>query len=174
MKTFVNAIRFALVALLFVSVTALGFGNCCNKTCAPKTCAPKRSCAPGCKLQPEPVKIRKSCDDAGSYKQVCHLEYIPCAGTTQEFEAYPKFIGCYDEAGNRIDGNGTVGYENNNGHATYTNDVQVEVITPSSATKQSKNVRARKTNGRRAAKHMVNNNNGMTNDNFSENMSMAD
>ena len=98
MKTFINAARVVAVTLLFVSLTSLSSDRCCRTKCAPK-----RSCAPGCKLQPEPVKIRKSCDDAGSYKQVCHLEYIPCAGTTEEFEAYPKFIGCYDEAGNRID-----------------------------------------------------------------------
>ena len=98
MKTFINAARVVAVTLLFVSLTSLGFGGCCKRACAPK-CATTA----GCKLQPEPVKIRKTCDNPGFYKQVCHLEYVPCEGVVQEVEAYPKFIGCYDEAGNRID-----------------------------------------------------------------------
>jgi hypothetical protein len=97
MKTFINAARIVAVTLLFVSLTSLGLG-CCKKS----SCAPKRSCATGCKLQPEPVKIRKTCDHPGYYKQVCHLEYEPCEGKIDEIEAYPVFQGCFDEQGNRI------------------------------------------------------------------------
>jgi len=98
MKTFINAARIAVVMLTFVSLTAFGFG-CCKKACAPK-----RSCsaAVGCKLQPEPVKIRKTCDHPGYYKQVCHLEYEPCEGKVEEVEATPLYKGCYDAQGNRI------------------------------------------------------------------------
>ena len=100
MKTFINAARLAVIAMLFVSLTS--FADCCSKksSCAPKTCAPK--CQAGCKLQPEPVKIRKTCDHPGYYKQVCHLEYEPCEGKIDEIEAYPVFQGCFDEQGNRI------------------------------------------------------------------------
>ena len=97
MKTFINAARIAVVMLTFVSLTALGFGGCCKKACAPK-CAKTA----GCKLQPEPVKIRKTCDHPGFYKQVCHLEYVPCEGKEEVHEALPIFQGCYDEQGNRI------------------------------------------------------------------------
>ncbi len=97
MKTFMNAARLAVVTLLFVSLTS--FAQCCKKTCAPKrTCAT----ATGCKLQPEPVKIRKTCDHPGFYKQVCHLEYEPCQGKEEEIEAYPIYQGCFDEQGNKI------------------------------------------------------------------------
>ena len=96
MKTFINATRIAIVMLLFVSLTALGSG-CCKKACAPK-----RTCAIGCKLQPEPVKIRKTCDHPGYYKQVCHLEYEPCEGKVEEIEAYPIYKGCFDEQGREV------------------------------------------------------------------------
>ena len=99
MKTFINAARIVAVSLLFVSLTSLGFGfgGCCKKSCAPK--AP---CAVGCKLQPEPVEIVTECNDAGEYKQVCHLEYIPCSGKKKVTTAFPRFVGCYDENGNRL------------------------------------------------------------------------
>ncbi len=96
MKTFINAARIAVVMLLFVSLTALGFG-CCKKECAPRA-----KCNSGCKLQPEPVKIRKTCDHPGFYKQVCHLEYIPCEGKEEIHEALPIYQGCFDEQGRQI------------------------------------------------------------------------
>ena len=96
MKTFINAARIAVVMLTFVSLTAFGFG-CCKKSCAPKA-----ACNKGCKLQPEPVKIRKTCDHPGFYKQVCHLEYVPCEGKEEIHEALPIYQGCFDEQGNRI------------------------------------------------------------------------
>jgi hypothetical protein len=99
MKTFINAARILVVTLLFTSLTAFGFGGCCKKRCEPRTCAP---CNTGCKLQPEPVKIRKTCDHPGYYKQVCHLEYIPCEGKVEEYEALPQYIGCFDEQGNKV------------------------------------------------------------------------
>jgi hypothetical protein len=101
MKTFINAARIAVVMLSFVSLTAFGlFGRgCCKKECAPRT----TSCySGGCKLQPEAVKIRKTCDHPGFYKQVCHLEYIPCEGKEEIHEALPIYQGCFDEQGNRI------------------------------------------------------------------------
>ena len=101
MKTFINAARFVAVALLFVSLSSFGLfgfgGGCCKKACAPRT-----QCVTGCKLQPEPVMIRKTCDHPGYYKQVCHLEYEPCEGKIEEVEALPLFKGCYDEQGNLI------------------------------------------------------------------------
>lgn len=99
MKTFINAARIAAVMLLFVSITSFGFfgGGCCKKSCAPKA-----TCNTGCKLQPEPVTIRKTCDHPGYYKQVCHLEYEPCQGKVEEVEAYPVYKGCFDEQGNQI------------------------------------------------------------------------
>ncbi len=97
MKTFINAAKLVAVTLLFVSLTT--FGGCCKKSCAP--CAPKQ-CNTGCKLQPEPVKIRKTCDHPGYYKQVCHLEYEPCEGKVEEHEMLPVYKGCYDDQGNQI------------------------------------------------------------------------
>ena len=98
MKTFINAARIAAVMLLFVSLTSFGFfgGGCCRKSCA------RQVCNTGCKLQPEPVTIRKTCDHPGYYKQVCHLEYEPCQGKVEEVEAYPVYKGCFDEQGNQI------------------------------------------------------------------------
>jgi len=95
MKTFINAARIAVVMLLFVSLTSLA--SCCRKACAPRA-----KCNTGCKLQPEPVKIRKTCDHPGFYKQVCHLEYVPCEGKEEIHEALPIYQGCFDEQGNRI------------------------------------------------------------------------
>jgi hypothetical protein len=95
MKTFINAARILVVTLLFVSLTS--FAGCCKKSCEPR-----RTCNTGCKLQPEPVQIRKTCDHPGYYKQVCHLEYIPCQGKEEVYEALPQYIGCFDEAGNKI------------------------------------------------------------------------
>jgi hypothetical protein len=95
MKTFINAARIAVVMLLFVSLTSLA--SCCKKACAPRA-----KCNTGCKLQPEPVKIRKTCDHPGFYKQVCHLEYVPCEGKEEIHEALPIYQGCFDEQGNRI------------------------------------------------------------------------
>ncbi len=129
MKTFINAARIAAIMVLFVSVTALGFG-CCKKACAPKACAPK--CQTGCKLQPEPVKIRKTCDHPGFYKQVCHLEYIPCEGKEEVYEAYPLYQGCFDEAGNRIEGASVV---SRTGSTAFTQDVKIDVEVPSSYSK---------------------------------------
>ena len=130
MKTFINAARIAVVMLLFVSLTALGFGGCCKKSCAPKACAPKCATTAGCKLQPEPVKIRKTCDHPGFYKQVCHLEYVPCEGKIEEIEAYPIYQGCYDEQGNAINGGGAV-VSRSNGTA-FTQDVKIDVEVPTS------------------------------------------
>ena len=131
MKTFINAARIAVVMLLFVSLTALGNG-CCATKCAPK-CAPKRTCAVGCRLQPEPVKIRKTCDNPGYYKQVCHLEYEPCEGKVEEITAMPIFKGCYDEQGNKLDGNGS-SYARSSDQAAFTQDVDIQVTVPSSYT----------------------------------------
>ncbi len=96
MKSFINAARVAVVMLLFVSLTVVA--GSCNKG----SCGVKRSCSTGCKLQPEPVKIRKTCDLPGYYKQVCHLEYEPCDGKVEEIEAYPIYKGCFDEQGSQI------------------------------------------------------------------------
>lgn len=101
MKTFINAARIAAVMLLFVSLTSFGFFGFGNGCCR-KSCAPKAVCNTGCKLQPEPVTIRKTCDHPGYYKQVCHLEYEPCQGKVEEVEAYPVYKGCFDEQGNQI------------------------------------------------------------------------
>jgi hypothetical protein len=135
MKTFMNAIRIIVVTLLFVSLTSLA--DCCKKACAPKVCAPK--CTTGCKLQPEPVKIRKTCDHPGFYKQVCHLEYIPCEGKVEEYTAMPMYKGCFDEQGNVINNGSTEAM----GEARVQNvDIQVQV--PDTYTQG--------TNGRRAAR----------------------
>jgi hypothetical protein len=171
MKTFINALRVAVVTVLFVSLSSLGFiGGCCKKE---SSCAPKASCAPGCKLQPEPVKIRKTCDKPGFYKQVCHLEYIPCEGTVEEREERPIFIGCYDEQGNRIDGNGQAvdgNWNHNNHHVAYTQDVTAQVEVPASyeqkAQVRNNNQRTNGRNMRRGTR--VNNANTMNN-----NMEMA-
>jgi hypothetical protein len=125
MKTFINAARIAVVTLLFVSLTALGFGGCCKKECAPKA-----KCNTGCRLQPEPVKIRKTCDHPGFYKQVCHLEYVPCEGKEEVHEAYPIYQGCFDEQGRAISGGGEV-ISRTNGNA-FTQDVKIDVEVPSS------------------------------------------
>ena len=129
MKTFMNAIRILVVTLLFVSLTSLA--DCCKKACAPKACAPKCATTAGCKLQPEPVKIRKTCDHPGFYKQVCHLEYIPCEGKVEEYTAMPMYKGCYDEQGNPI----------NNGSSAEvvgevrTQNVDIQVQVPDTYTK---------------------------------------
>ncbi len=122
MKTFINAARIAVVMLLFVSLTAVA--GCCKKACAPK-----RSCSTGCKLSPEPVKIRKTCDHPGYYKQVCHLEYEPCEGKVEEITAMPIFKGCFDEQGNPMNGGRSM---MNSDSAAYTNDVQIDVRVPKS------------------------------------------
>ncbi len=127
MKTFINAIRILVVTLLFVSLTSLA--DCCKKSCAPKACAPK--CQTGCKLQPEPVKIRKTCDHPGFYKQVCHLEYIPCEGKVEEYTAMPMYKGCFDEAGNPI----TNGVSMTSGETARTQDVDIQVQVPASYSK---------------------------------------
>jgi hypothetical protein len=129
MNTFINAARMAVIALLLVSLTAFG-GNC--NTCKP--CAPKK-CNTGCKLQPEPVKIRKSCDHPGYYKQVCHLEYEPCEGKVEEVTAMPVYKGCYDEQGNPLSNSGST-YRN--GNTAYTNDVDIQVSVPSSYGRNTK------------------------------------
>ena len=82
MKTFINAARIAVVMLLFVSLTSFGW-------MLQKIMRSKSDMCTGCKLQPEPVKIRKTCDHPGYYKQVCHLEYVPCEGKVEEIEALP-------------------------------------------------------------------------------------
>lgn len=156
MKTFINAARLAVISLLFVSLTVLG--DCCPTKCAPKRCATTA----GCKLQPEPVKIRKTCDHPGYYKQVCHLEYVPCEGKVEEITAYPKFIGCYDETGARLDGNGAgVGYTN--AAQVITPDVQVSVPVSYEQTRVRKAVRNHKkfNNNKRINN---NNNNNFNND----------
>lgn len=102
MKTFINAARIFAVTLLFVAVSASAFGWNRNRCCPQQAC-PVTRCAPaGCKLQPEPVIIRKTCDHPGYYKQVCRLEYEPCEGKVEEIQAYPIYKGCYDETGNVI------------------------------------------------------------------------
>jgi hypothetical protein len=119
MKTFINAARIAVVMLTFVSLTAFGwFGGCCNKRCSTDR---------GCKLQPEAVKIRKTCDHPGFYKQVCHLEYIPCEGKEEVHEALPIYLGCFDETGRAINGGAAV---NSRGTA-FTQDVKIDVEVPS-------------------------------------------
>jgi len=122
MKTFMNAIRILVVTVLFVSLTSLA--DCCKKSCAPKACVTK--CATGCKLSPEPVKIRKTCDHPGYYKQVCHLEYEPCEGKVEEVTAMPIYKGCYDEQGNVIN-NGT---SNSSDSAARVQDVDIQVSVP--------------------------------------------
>jgi|GEM_PF-3047157 len=124
MKTFINAVRVLMVALLFVSLNSLAFlGGCCNK---------KTTCNTGCKLQPEAVQIRKTCDHPGYYKQVCHLEYVPCQGKEEVETRMPIYLGCYDEQGNKIDGNGSTRYASD--HVAYTNDVQISTQVPASYT----------------------------------------
>jgi len=123
MKTFINAMRILVVTLLFVSLTSLA--NCCRKSCAPRT-----QCNVGCKLAPEPVKIRKTCDHPGYYKQVCHLEYEPCEGKVEEIEAYPIYKGCYDEQGRVINGGAAV--VSRSGNAAFTQDVDIQVQVPAS------------------------------------------
>ncbi len=124
MKTFINAARIAAVTLLFVSLTSLA--DCCRKSCAPRA-----TCNTGCKLQPEPVKIRKTCDHPGYYKQVCHLEYEPCEGKVEEHTAFPIYQGCFDEQGNAINGGGSVSSRSSSNTA-YTQDVDIQVSVPSS------------------------------------------
>jgi len=121
MKTFMNAMRILVVTLLFVSLSS--FADCCKKSCAPKACVTK--CNTGCKLQPEPVKIRKTCDHPGFYKQVCHLEYVPCEGKVEEYTAMPIYKGCFDEQGNPINSNGSA--EVNGEARTQNVDIQVQV-----------------------------------------------
>ena len=136
MKTFINAAYMAVLALLFVASAA--FGNCCKTTCAPK-----KSCAVGCKLQPAPVEIIEECNDAGEYKQVCHLEYIPCSGKTRVSKAYPRFIGCYDENGNPIDGRGSNYISGANNGVVHTQEAKVEVISPSYNNRNGKRMNKR-------------------------------
>jgi hypothetical protein len=120
MKTFINAMRIAVVMLLFVSLNV--FAGCCKKSCAPK-----RSCnATGCKLAPEPVTIKKTCDHPGYYKQVCHLEYEPCEGKVEEVTAMPIFKGCFDEQGNTINGGRSV----TSGEAARIQNVDIDVRVP--------------------------------------------
>lgn len=126
MKTFMNAIRILVVTLLFVSLTSLA--DCCKKTCAPKATTAK--CQAGCRLQPEPVKIRKTCDHPGFYKQVCHLEYVPCEGKVEEYTAMPIYKGCFDEQGNAIVG----GVAESTGEMR-TQDVDIQVQVPNTYTK---------------------------------------
>ena len=129
MKTFMNAIRILVVTLLFVSLTSLA--DCCKKSCAPKACVTK--CATGCKLQPEPVKIRKTCDNPGFYKQVCHLEYVPCEGKEEVHEALPIYLGCFDEQGKAIEGGASMSTRSN--ATAFTQDVKIYVEVPSSYSK---------------------------------------
>lgn len=138
MKTFMNAIRILAVMVLFVSLTSLA--DCCKK----EACAPKQKCNAGCKLQPEPVKIRKTCDHPGYYKQVCHLEYMPCEGKVDEYTAMPIYKGCFDEAGNMI----TNGVSMHSGE-TRVQDVDIQVQVPSSYSKATNNAKATKANTRR-------------------------
>jgi hypothetical protein len=128
MKTFMNALRLLVVTLVFVSLTSLA-NSCCKKECAP--CAPKATqCqTTGCKLQPEPVKIRKTCDHPGFYKQVCHLEYIPCEGKVEEYTALPIYKGCFDEKGNMITNGVSMNGE------TRVQDVDIQVQVPSTYVK---------------------------------------
>lgn len=119
MKTFINAARIAVVMLLFVSLNV--FANCCKKACGVK-----RSCNTGCKLQPEPVIIKKTCDHPGYYKQVCHLEYEPCEGKVEEVTAMPIFKGCFDEQGNSINGGRSV----TSGEAARVQNVEIETRVP--------------------------------------------
>ena len=141
MKTFMNALRILVVTLVFVSLNSLA--DCCKKSCSP--CAPKATCNTGCKLQPEPVKIRKTCDHPGFYKQVCHLEYVPCEGKVEEYTALPIYKGCFDEQGNPI----TNGVSMNNGETARVQDVDIQVQVPATYTKN--------TNGTRATRRMMNN-----------------
>jgi hypothetical protein len=125
MKTFINAARIAVVTLMFASLTAFGFGGCCKK----EKCAPRTTCnTKGCKLNPEPVKIRKTCDHPGYYKQVCHLEYVPCEGKEEIKEAYPIYLGCFDETGHAINGGGSVSSRSNG--TAFTQDVKIDVEVP--------------------------------------------
>ena len=87
----------------------------------------------GCKLNPEPVKIRKTCDHPGYYKQVCHLEYEPCEGKVEEATAMPIYKGCFDANGNKIDGNGSSVMRSSD-QAAFTQDVDIQVTVPSSYT----------------------------------------
>ncbi|GMU19649.1 MAG: hypothetical protein AMXMBFR12_08410 [Candidatus Babeliales bacterium] len=120
MKTFINAIaRIVVAMLLFVSISVVAFGGCCKKSCAPRA-----ACNVGCKLQPEPVTIKKTCDHPGYYKQVCHLEYEPCEGKVEEVTAMPIFKGCYDEQGNLLNGTG------GSGKATRVQNVEIQTRVP--------------------------------------------
>lgn len=145
MKSFMNAARIAVITLLFVSLTALG-GGCCGNSCAVK--AP---CAVGCKLQPEPVKIRKVCDKPGFYKQVCHLEYEPCDGTVEEYTAMPIFKGCFDEQGNPLSSNGSNGYGYADKNVRVV-DADIQVQVPRSYDQTSKKGFRASRNGKRTNK----------------------
>ncbi len=136
MKTFMNAMRILVVTLLFVSLTSLA--DCCKKECAPKA-----KCNAGCKLQPEPVKIRKTCDHPGFYKQVCHLEYVPCEGKVEEYTAMPIYKGCFDEQGNTI----TNGVSMTSDESARVQDVDIQVQVPASYSKTG--------NGKRATRRMM-------------------
>jgi hypothetical protein len=138
MKTFINAMRILVVTLLFVSLTSLA--DCCKKSCAPRTCA-----TTGCKLQPEAVKIRKTCDHPGYYKQVCHLEYVPCEGKVEEYTAMPIYKGCYDEQGNMITNGSSMMMTS--GETARVQDVDIQVQVPSTYTKA--------TNGRKTTRRMM-------------------
>lgn len=126
MKTFINAARIAVVMLVFVSLTA--FAGCCKKECAPRA----KCNTGGCKLQPEPVKIRKTCDHPGFYKQVCHLEYVPCEGKEEIHEATPIYLGCFDEQGHAINDGAAMNSRSSNSNTAFTQDVKIDVEVPSS------------------------------------------
>ena len=135
MKTFINAIRFALVTLLFVSVTALGFGNCCQTKCqtrtsCEKTCSP--CAAPSCRIQPAPVEISRVCNERPGYKVIQRIEMVPCPDKVETFTVCPKFLGCFREDGTAVEDHANSA----NGNITYANETQNTVVAPIAHKKQ--------------------------------------
>jgi len=130
MKTF-NIIRLFVVVVLGMSMSAFAARNC--NTCPTKSCPVKKACAPCapcagqvCRLKPDLIEVTKTCDKPGYYKQISRLEYIPCQGETVSYKACPQFLGCFDENGNRLDGNGSVVESADNSGVAYTQTAQVE------------------------------------------------
>ncbi len=114
MKTFKIAQLVAVVALFVVVGSASAFGRCCNKSRCEKTyeqsCVRTCSTCPTVKIPTEEVEyqriIKESCGNPGSVKYFVRKEYIPCTLEEKEhvqcLKGCPKYLGTFDEDGNRI------------------------------------------------------------------------
>jgi hypothetical protein len=105
MKTFKIAQLLAVVAL-FVVGSAFA-KNCCE----PKSCQRTCSTCPVVKIPTEEVEyqkiIKESCGNPGSVKYFVRKEYVPCSMEDKEhvqtLKGCPKYLGTFDDNGNRID-----------------------------------------------------------------------